>query len=188
MSRRTWFVVGLAALVVAGASAWWLFSRRDPPLARPDAGAEAILIDTAGRVIGRADFYPLQRGVLIRVQASGLPAGPHGIHIHEVGRCEPPDFSSAGAHYNPFWRQHGLANPRGPHAGDLPNLVAAPTGGAFFEAVNLRLTLGRGEGTLLDADGSALVIHAQGDDHLTDPSGNSGARIACGVIRRTPTA
>lgn len=182
-NRPTMIRFALIALVAAGLLALW----RAPaaiPTTQPRPGADAVLVHTEGRVIGRAEFFPLERGVLIRVEATGLPAGPHGIHIHEVGDCTPPEFTSAGAHYNPFHRQHGLANPRGPHAGDLPNLVVSPTGAAFFEAVDLKVTLGPGRNTLFDADGSSLVIHAQADDHVTDPAGNSGARIACGVIKR----
>jgi Cu-Zn family superoxide dismutase len=105
-------------------------------------------------------------GVRIRVEVQGLTPGEHGIHIHAVGRCDPPDFLTAAGHFNPDGHRHGLLNPQGPHAGDLPNLIVRADGRARYEAVSYR----------------ALVIHAQADDHLTDPAGNSGPRVACGVI------
>ena len=108
----------------------------------------------------------------------------HGIHIHAVGRCDPPDFMSAGDHVNPTNRQHGLRNPQGPHAGDLPNLTVEAGGTGTFQAANVDLTLGAGANGLFDADGSALVVHADPDDEATEPTGNSGGRIACGVIMR----
>jgi Cu-Zn family superoxide dismutase len=115
-----------------------------------------------------------------------LPHGIHGIHVHAVGRCEPPDFASAGPHWNPEGKKHGLSNPQGPHAGDLPNVDVAADGvlGQAVTLANATLTGPAGDPrVLLDADGAALVIHAQADDNMTDPSGNSGARIACAVIQ-----
>jgi Cu-Zn family superoxide dismutase len=109
----------------------------------------------------------------------------HGIHFHAVGRCDPPDFMSAGDHFNPTNRQHGQRNPQGPHAGDLPNLTVEANGTATYQATNALVTLGPGANSLLDADGSALVIHADPDDDVTDPAGNSGGRIACAVIARS---
>jgi Cu-Zn family superoxide dismutase len=113
------------------------------------------------------------------VTASGLPHGLHGIHVHTIGRCEGPDFASAGGHWNPAGKKHGMNNPAGPHAGDLPNVEVAANG-----VLGATVTLpGATMAGLLDADGSALLIHAQPDDYVTDPSGNSGARIACAVIQ-----
>jgi Cu-Zn family superoxide dismutase len=117
-------------------------------------------------------------GVTFRIGAAGLPHGIHGIHVHAVGRCDPPGFTTAGAHFNPDGRQHGFNNSAGPHRGDMPN-VTVSANGVLQEAVSLP---GASFGTLLDADGAALVIHARADDYATDPSGNSGDRIACGVI------
>jgi Cu-Zn family superoxide dismutase len=113
-----------------------------------------------------------------------LPHGIHGVHVHSVGRCDPPGFESAGPHWNPSGRLHGLASPRGPHAGDLPNVTVAANG-VLGETVTLSgasLVGTGGAGALLDADGASLVLHATADDNVTDPSGNSGARIACAVI------
>ncbi len=115
----------------------------------------------------------------LRVEASGLAQGVHGIHVHAVGRCDSPDFASAGPHWNPAGRQHGRDNPQGMHQGDLPNLTIGADGRGSIEVAVGGATSMAG---LLDADGAALVIHAAPDDYRTDPSGNSGARIACGVI------
>lgn len=127
------------------------------------------------------------RGADVRMWGTlgGLPVGIHGIHVHQVGRCDAPDFATAGAHYNPSGRKHGLENPEGPHGGDLPNIVVVAGGQS---AVNVMLVRPSSEASvvagLLDADGAAVVIHASADDQRTDPAGNSGARIACGVIER----
>jgi len=118
----------------------------------------------------------------VRVAATGLPPGPHGAHLHAVGRCDPPDFSSAGPHWNPTNRQHGTDNPAGPHMGDMPNLTAAQDGSGTIDFTVRGATMQGGQQALLDADGAALVIHADADDYRTDPSGNSGGRIACAVI------
>ena len=118
---------------------------------------------------------------MLHVQAQGLPPGTHGIHIHAVGRCEAPDFQSAGPHWNPTSRQHGRDNPQGAHHGDLPNITIGADGRGMLHAD----VAGASWAELLDADGAAVVIHATADDYRTDPSGNSGGRIACGVIQRS---
>jgi Cu-Zn family superoxide dismutase len=147
--------------------------------------ARAVLRNAAGDDVGTATFREEEgEPVDILIEVNGLPAGAHGVHIHETGSCEPPDFSSAGAHFNPHQRSHGLENPQGPHGGDLPNLTVEPEGRGRLEAGNDRVTLAADANSLLDSDGSALVVHAAADDQVTDPSGNSGDRIACGVIER----
>jgi Cu-Zn family superoxide dismutase len=123
-----------------------------------------------------------ERGIEVRVQAAGLPAGHYGVHLHAVGRCEGPAFTSAGPHWNPTGRQHGTLNPAGHHLGDLPNLDVDEHGAGRLEFAIAGATTS-GAGGLFDADGTSLVIHAAADDYRTDPSGNSGARIACGVLR-----
>jgi Cu-Zn family superoxide dismutase len=146
--------------------------------------AVADLEDARGRRVGVATFDEVAGGVRIVVEVRGLTPGEHGVHIHEVGRCEPPTFASAGGHFNPEQRQHGLENPAGPHAGDLPNLAVAADGTGRLETTTGRITLGGGPASIFDGDGSALVVHAARDDMRTDPTGNSGARAACGVIVR----
>lgn len=149
-----------------------------------DATAMATLQDAAGATVGEAMFTEVEGGVLIQVTLTGLTveaAGEHGIHLHTTGACT-PDFQAAGGHFNPTNAQHGMENPSGPHAGDLPNIAVDAAGNATYEATATLVTLGEGENSLLDADGSALVVHAGPDDMKTDPSGGSGDRIACGVI------
>lgn len=149
-------------------------------------GATAQLTNAAGQVVANATFRQLSDGVVIDVVAANLTPGSHGIHIHTVGTCEPSGataFASAGGHFNPAARQHGLHNANGPHAGDLPNIDIDAQGKGTLHFVNNRVTLTAGPQSLLDTDGSALVIHAGVDDQTSDPAGNSGARIACGVIR-----
>src|SRR6476661_202705 len=152
----------------------------------PQGGAPTPLVNASGRSIGTVRAWQTAGGVSFRIDASGLPHGIHGIHVHAVGRCDPPDFASAGPHWNPLGRKHGLANPMGPHGGDLPNVTVAANGvlGDTVTLSGASLTA-TGPGALLDADGAALVIHAAADDNLTDPSGNSGTRIACAVLQPT---
>src|SRR5437764_11214447 len=145
----------------------------------PAGGAPMPLVDAAGQTIGSVRAWQTTGGIGFRITAAGLPHGLHGVHVHSVGRCEPPGFTSAGAHWNPTGKKHGMNNPEGPHAGDLPNVEVAANGmlGATLVLPNANMA------SLLDADGAALVIHAAADDYKTDPSGNSGPRIACAVIR-----
>ncbi|HEY7529169.1 MAG TPA: superoxide dismutase family protein [Gemmatimonadota bacterium] len=147
-------------------------------------GARALLRNAAGQEVGTATLVEEGDRVRVEVDVSGLPAGEHGIHVHQTGACEPPSFESAGEHVNPESRQHGLENPQGPHAGDLPNLEVGQDGRGRLDTATDRLSLSGGPANPLDADGSALVVHAGRDDQRTDPSGNSGDRIACGVIER----
>jgi len=155
----------------------------------PRGGAPMPLVDGSGRTIGTVRAWQTSGGVSFRLDATGLPHGVHGIHVHTIGRCVGPDFASAGAHWNPGVRKHGLNNPQGPHAGDLRNINVAANG-VLGETVTLSgASLTAPVGTLgapLDAAGAALVIHADADDYLTDPSGKSGARIACAVLQPTP--
>ena len=144
----------------------------------PVGGPVFALVNSAGQSIGSVRMWETPGGVTFRIGASGLPHGIHGIHVHSVGRCDPPGFASAGAHFNPTGARHGFNNPAGPHRGDMPN-VTVSANGVLQEAVSLP---GTSFGTLLDADGAALVVHARADDYSTDPSGSSGDRIACGVI------
>jgi Cu-Zn family superoxide dismutase len=148
--------------------------------------AVADLKNPQGQSVGTARFIQVGSAVRIVLDAKDLPAGPHGVHVHTVGKCDPPDFNSAGGHFNPLGKQHGALNPQGSHAGDLPNLTVAADGSGRMETTTEQLTLGSGPTSIWDADGSALVVHAAADDFKTDPTGNSGARIACGVLVKAP--
>lgn len=155
------------------------------PTLSPAAGAAgADLVDTSGARIGAATFEQVPGGVLMYVEATGLPPGAHGIHLHDTGACT-PDFKAAKGHINPGKVKHGLRHPEGPDNGDLPNLFVAADGSARAEFFNTRISVEGGDlHALLDADGSAVIIHDRPDDHLTQPIGGAGGRIACGVIEK----
>ncbi len=140
--------------------------------------ASAVLYDAGGREVARAQLSQGSTGIRIVIQGSGLKPGTAGVHLHTVGRCDAPDFASAGPHWNPTGRQHGRYNPVGMHLGDLQNLKIGADGRTRLSTTAYRASLG----DLLDTDGAAVVIHADADDYRTDPSGKSGARVACGVI------
>ena len=141
------------------------------------------MMDSDGNAIGTAELSEEDAGVKVALEVEGLEEGMHGIHFHENGMCEGPDFESAGGHFNPTGAMHGMDNPDGPHAGDLPNIEVNSEGTASqeFTAENVTLAIGE-ENSLLKEGGTALVIHAAEDDQTTDPSGDSGDRIACGVV------
>jgi Cu-Zn family superoxide dismutase len=144
---------------------------------------QARLETANGLPAGTAVVAAAGERVTITIAAAGLPEGPHGLHLHTVGKCEAPGFTSAGAHLNPGAHQHGSANPQGSHLGDLPNLSIDSSGAGTLTA-ELNVTRAEAESALFDADGTAIVIHAAPDDYRTDPTGNSGARVACGVLSR----
>ena len=154
--------------------------------AQEAALAQADLADVAGTLLGKATFTENLNGVEVALGVKGLEPGYHGIHIHQTGSCEPPDFASAGGHFNPTGKVHGLRNAEGPHAADMPNLLVNPDGTASAVFLLPLLTLGQGENSLFKEDGTALVIHAGPDDQVTDPAGNAGDRVACGVIEALP--
>jgi Cu-Zn family superoxide dismutase len=151
-------------------------------LASPESRATAELKDKDGKTVGRALFRERPDGVLLRMEVKGLTPGLHAVHVHAVGKCEGPGFTSAGGHFNPTGRKHGLKSPDGAHAGDLPNMLVAKDGSGRFETKTDAFTLKGGAASLFDSDGSALVIHAGVDDYTTDPTGNAGDRAACGLI------
>jgi Cu-Zn family superoxide dismutase len=149
--------------------------------------ANAQLKDLSGKAIGDADLQQTPGGVLIKLQIKGLPPGEHAFHVHAVGKCEAP-FESAGPHFNPGNHKHGIMSGEG-HAGDMPNLFVPQSGELSVEVVNAAVSLEQGKpNSLFDNDGSSLVIHAKADDYKTDPAGNSGDRIACGVIQQSGAA
>ena len=145
--------------------------------------AQAELLDASGKKVGTVNFTEIGGQVTLEVTVEGLPEGEHGFHFHETGTCTPPDFASAGGHFNPEKKQHGMLNPGGRHAGDLPNIKVGADGKGKQGTTTALFTLSPGAISLADADRSAAVVHAQADDMKTDPSGNSGDRIACGVVK-----
>jgi Cu-Zn family superoxide dismutase len=148
------------------------------------SAAHADIVDAQGKKIGTAAFRASNNGVRIDVNVSGLPPGTRGIHIHSVGKCEGPAFTTAGPHLNPTSKKHGKDSPEGPHAGDLLNLEVNADGLGKASLLDQNVTLGQGQSSLFHEGGTSLVIHADADDYKTDPAGNSGARIACGVIEK----
>jgi Cu-Zn family superoxide dismutase len=172
---RTTFAVALAAVIAS-----------IPVLASAAPAATATLRDAQGKTIGSATLTPADGGVRIGVNVSGVAPGLHGFHVHAVGKCEGPEFKSAGGHFNPGSKEHGLENAKGAHAGDMPNLSVGPDGTGKGEFLARGASLDGGPGTLFPDGGTAVVLHAAPDDMKSDPAGNAGARIACGVVERKP--
>ena len=159
----------LSALFVAGCV----------PMAAPDVPvANVALVNASGASIGTVRVFSENTGITLRIDAKGLPPGIHGVHLHGVGRCDAPKFTSAGPHWNPTNRKHGHRNPEGFHTGDLGNLGVGADGKLVAGLLVPEATLAQ----IRDADGTAIVLHAGADDEVTDPSGNSGDRIACAVL------
>lgn len=144
--------------------------------------ARAVLKDAGGKTVGDINITQVTDGVLIKIDAKGLPPGEHAFHVHAVGKCEPP-FNSAGGHFNPENKKHGMMAKEGHHAGDMPNLVVPSSGDLTVEVVNTAVTLEKNKpNSLYQPNGTAFVVHASPDDYKTDPAGNAGGRIACGVV------
>lgn len=155
-----------------------------PTLPEP-ARARAALKDAKGQEVGKATLEEMPGGIRLHLEVSKLPPGVHACHIHNTGSCEPPDFKSAGPHFNPLGKKHGMQNPEGAHAGDLPNLYVGPDGTGLLDCLAANVTLvGTGPSSLFHEGGASLVIHAGPDDNKTDPAGNAGDRIACGAVTR----
>ena len=172
---RTITMAALAAVSLAGCA-------KQMDVGKPVAGgrtAAAVLRTVTGAPVGRATATEVAGGLRFTADLAGLPPGTHGIHVHTVGACDAPDFASAGPHWNPLAAKHGTMNPQGPHKGDMPNLIVGADGRGTIAVTVPAVTVDE----LLDADGAAIVVHAGADDLMTDPSGNSGERIACGVLQ-----
>ncbi|HWI49353.1 MAG TPA: superoxide dismutase family protein [Rummeliibacillus sp.] len=180
------FILIVATLcLVAGCSSSKEKKVMAPVNGEKSTSATAKFINSDGKDIGTADMSEDENGVKISLKLHDLPPGEHGIHIHEVGICEKPKFETAGAHYNPTHKEHGYYNPKGYHLGDLPNLQVDKDGKVDVEFTTKAFSLKTGvANSLFDSNGSAFIVHADKDDYKTDPSGNSGARIACGVIEK----
>lgn len=155
-----------------------------PLLAAAAPGAKATLRDAKGKAVGVASLTPADGGVRIAVVVRGVAPGLHGFHVHAVGKCEGPDFTSAGGHFNPGAREHGFDNPKGAHAGDLPNLSVGQSGVGNGDFLARGASLEPGPDSLFPDGGTAVVLHAGPDDLKSDPAGSSGARLACGVVER----
>lgn len=154
-----------------------------PAVSGADVTNSVELRNAAGEVIGHAQISEEADGIRFALQLRGLePGSAHGLHVHEKGVCTPPTFESAGGHFNPTQRVHGFADPNGPHLGDLPNVTADENGQIVTNVIANDVTRGTEQTGLRRPGGTALVLHESADDYLTNPSGNSGARIACGVI------
>jgi len=143
----------------------------------------ADIVDGQGQTKGRAILSQHKDGIHVDVKAVGLPAGVHAVHIHTTGACTGPDFTSAGGHWNPGKKQHGHDNPAGAHMGDMPNMAVGEDGTGELTTIVKGAMLEGGSQPLFDADGAAVVVHAMADDYKSDPSGNAGGRLGCGVIK-----
>jgi Cu-Zn family superoxide dismutase len=171
--KRTHLAVGGFAIAVLALS----------PLPAAAQVVTAVLKGADGKEVGSANLSQTPHGVLINVSVKGLPPGEHAFHVHAVGKCEPP-FTTAGGHFNPANKKHGIMAAEGQHAGDMPNLHIPQSGDLTVEVLNTAVTLEKGKpNSVFDADGSAVIIHASKDDYKTDPTGDAGGRIACGVIQ-----
>lgn len=149
--------------------------------------ATAKLISANNSEVGEARLQQTPNGLLIHLHLSHIAPGTHAFHIHRVGKCEAPDFQSAGGHFNPRKEGHGIVDKDGKHAGDLPNIHVPESGSLTLEVLATHMTLNQGKDQLFDPDGAALVLHARLDDYRTNPAGDAGQRIACGVITSTST-
>jgi Cu-Zn family superoxide dismutase len=151
------------------------------PAATPAATADLKTAD--GKDVGKVTLTQTQAGVRLQLALNGLAPGEHAFHVHAVGKCEPPGFTSAGPHFNPGQKKHGKENPEGHHAGDMDNVTVPASGKLDLTVVNKDITLEKGKSNSVFQDGgTALVVHAKQDDYKTDPAGNAGDRVACGII------
>ena len=169
MIQQTFRIAVLAAFAVSLAA---------PALAADTA--KAVLKNPDGEEVGTVTLKAVPSGVLLDADFTALPEGTHAFHIHGTGKCEPPSFKSAGGHFNPEEDEHGLENPAGPHAGDMPNIHVPENGKLHIEVLNQMVSLPG----LLTGEGTAIVLHEMGDDYVSDPAGDAGPRIACGVTTK----
>jgi len=186
---KAWIRIGLVCVACCVMTLWGASANAAPTVLTSDVihsdMINSDIINNDGSVIGSLRLQQGTAGVLVNISAADLPAGSHGTHFHTVGDCSDLEgFTTAGGHVNPFSKPHGFLNPDGPHEGNLPNLVVTDNGTVDVELYSELVSLADGTANLLDADGSALIIHVNQDDHFSQPIGGSGARIACAVIKQ----
>ena len=173
----------VSIILLSGCSLFEVPEKKITTNASESLTASAQMNDVKGSSLGSIELKESEKGVLISLHLENVPAGERAIHIHEAGKCEPPAFDTAGAHFNPTNKEHGHNNPKGYHLGDLPNITADADGKVELEFLAEGLTLQKDAlNSLIDQNGSAFIIHEKADDYVTDPSGNSGKRIACGIV------
>ena len=174
---RTVLLAAAASLALSAAAA----------LAGEPGTAQAKLADASGKEVGVVDFRDTPNGVIVHAVFDGIAPGNHAFHVHAVGKCEPPTFDSAGGHFNPENHQHGFAVKGGWHSGDLPNITVPADGKLTIDVLAPELSVSDDDDEkMLDADGAAVVVHEGVDDYTTQPTGNAGKRIACGVVQAVP--
>jgi Cu-Zn family superoxide dismutase len=179
IARPLLLVATLGALSLSGFA-------QDTKAAKPVKKQVVELKDAKGASVGTATIKPSGKGVEVKLDVKDLPPGDHALHFHQDAKCDPPDFKSAGPHFNPEKKEHGFLNPNGHHAGDMANFAVKPDGTAKVTIKDAAVVLGTGSeaNSLFANGGTSLMIHAKADDMKTDPAGNAGDRIACGVITR----
>jgi Cu-Zn family superoxide dismutase len=187
MKKMLWILLGMFLLAVLGCGGGGEKASQATSKAKATE-AEVTLVDSQGKKVGKAMLEETPKGVKITLDVENLPPGEHAFHIHEKAACDPPDFKTAGGHFNPYGKEHGLKNPKGPHAGDLPNITIGSDGRGHFEIMAPLVTLKSGEkNSVFQPGGTSLMIHQGPDDYVSDPAGHAGPRIACGpIVKKSP--